>query len=69
MTESGTWFIESLMSDARQVAWDSLWEAVPARWTVGPASYDPGVLRSDGHLGAVERWVCGGGYLLRIARG
>jgi hypothetical protein len=40
------------MTDAREAAWDSLWEAIPARWTVGPVTYDPGVLRADGQLGA-----------------
>ena len=34
------------------MAWDSLWEAVPALWTVGRPSLDPGVIRSDGKLGA-----------------
>ena len=29
-----------------------MWEALPARWTIGPVTYDPGVLRSDGQLGA-----------------
>jgi hypothetical protein len=36
----------------RDAAWNSLWEAVPARWTVGPVTRDPGALRSDGHPGA-----------------
>jgi len=28
--------------DEREAAWDSLWGAGPARWAVGPPSYDPG---------------------------
>jgi hypothetical protein len=26
----------------RDAAWDAPWEAVPARWTIGPITYDPG---------------------------
>ena len=40
------------MTIDREAAWDSLWEAVPARWTVGMPSLDPGKLRLDGHMGA-----------------
>jgi hypothetical protein len=29
-----------------------LWEALPARWTIGPVSYDPGVVRAEGYRGA-----------------
>jgi hypothetical protein len=28
--------------DALDAAWDSLWEAMPARWTVARPSFDPG---------------------------
>jgi hypothetical protein len=35
-----------------EAAWEAVREAVPARWTVGPMSRDPGVRRSDGRLGA-----------------
>jgi hypothetical protein len=35
-----------------EAAWDRVWEALPARWRLGPVSRDPGALRSDGHLGA-----------------
>jgi hypothetical protein len=28
--------------DELEAAWDRLWEAIPARWTVGRPSYDPG---------------------------
>jgi hypothetical protein len=31
-----------VMSDEREEAWGRLHEALPARWTVGRASYDPG---------------------------
>jgi hypothetical protein len=41
-----------LPADALEVAWDSVHEALPARWRVGPVNYDPGVIRSEGHLGA-----------------
>jgi hypothetical protein len=37
---------------SRQSSWDAVWEALPARWTVGRPSYDPGVLRADGYRGA-----------------
>lgn len=40
------------MNDDRERAWDAVWEAMPARWTIGPVTYDPGVLRSDGQMGA-----------------
>jgi hypothetical protein len=36
----------------REEAWFAVHEALPARWAVGPVTYDPGVLRADGHLGA-----------------
>jgi hypothetical protein len=26
----------------REAAWDAVWEALPARWTVGPLTFDPG---------------------------
>jgi len=40
------------MSDEREAAWDAVHETLPALWRVGPVTYDPGVLRSDGHVGA-----------------
>jgi hypothetical protein len=40
------------MSKPLEAAWDAVHEALPARWLVGPVTYDPGVLRSDGYLGA-----------------
>jgi hypothetical protein len=33
-------------------AWSGVHEALPARWHVGPISYDPGVVRADGQRGA-----------------
>jgi hypothetical protein len=33
-------------------AWDAVHEALPARWAVGPVTYDPGVVRPDGLMGA-----------------
>lgn len=33
-------------------AWDAVHEALPARWNVGPPSFDPGALRPDGYRGA-----------------
>ena len=36
----------------RDGAWDSLWDALPARSHIGPITYDPAVLRADGQLGA-----------------
>ena len=44
-------------SSAAQRTWtdgarDSVWEALPARWTIGPVTYDPGVLHRDGQMGA-----------------
>jgi hypothetical protein len=39
-------------SEAFEEAWGAVHEALPARWRVGPVTYDPGVLRSDGQLGA-----------------
>jgi hypothetical protein len=35
-----------------EAAWDAVHEALPARWRVGPMTFDPGVLRADGRLGA-----------------
>jgi hypothetical protein len=40
------------MIDAGEAAWDAVHEALPARWRVGPVTFDPGVLRSDGQRGA-----------------
>jgi hypothetical protein len=37
---------------SRDGAWDSVHEALPARWLVGPVTYDPGVVRPDGLMGA-----------------
>jgi hypothetical protein len=39
-------------------AWDAVHEALPARWRVGQPSFDPGVVRPDGMLGAwsVTAW-------------
>jgi hypothetical protein len=31
------------MSNVRETAWAAVHEALPARWQVGPVSYDPGV--------------------------
>ena len=39
------------MTDAREAAWGAIHEALPARWHVGPVTYDPGVVRPDGYLG------------------
>jgi hypothetical protein len=36
----------------RDAAWDAVHEALPARWAVGPVTYDPVVLRDDGQMGA-----------------
>jgi|SRR5450759_461237 hypothetical protein len=36
----------------REEAWNAVHEALPARWAVGPPTYDPGVVRADGQLGA-----------------
>jgi hypothetical protein len=33
------------MVDEREEAWGTLHEALPARWTVGPGSYNPGERR------------------------
>jgi hypothetical protein len=33
-------------------AWGAVHEALPARWLVGPVTYDPGVVRPDGLMGA-----------------
>jgi hypothetical protein len=38
--------------NGREAAWDAVHEALPARWAVGPPTYDPGVVRTDGQLGA-----------------
>lgn len=35
-----------------EAAWDAVHEALPARWRVGPVTFDPGIVRSDGQLGA-----------------
>ena len=35
-----------------EAAWDAVHEALPARWRVGPVTYDPGVVRPDGMMGA-----------------
>lgn len=35
-------------------AWDAVHEALPARWQVGPVTYDPGALRKYGQMGAVR---------------
>lgn len=40
------------MLGPREAAWDAVHEALPARWRVGPITYNPGVLRADGHMGA-----------------
>jgi hypothetical protein len=42
----------------RDAAWDSVHDALPARWRVGPITFDPGALRTDGYLGAfsVTAW-------------
>jgi hypothetical protein len=36
------------MTDAREPAWDAVHEALPARWSVGPITHDPDVLRAGG---------------------
>ena len=38
--------------DRREAAWDAVHEALPARWHVGPPTFDPGVVRPDGLMGA-----------------
>jgi hypothetical protein len=35
-----------------EAAWFAVHEALPARWQVGPVTYDPGVVRPDGLMGA-----------------
>jgi hypothetical protein len=39
------------MDDPRVRAWHAVQEALPGRWRVGPITYDPGLLRSDGRRG------------------
>jgi hypothetical protein len=36
----------------REAAWFAVHEALPAFWRVGPITYDPGVVRPDGLMGA-----------------
>ena len=36
----------------RDAAWDAVWEALPARWTIGPVTFDLGVPRADGPMAA-----------------
>jgi hypothetical protein len=36
----------------RETAWDAVHEALPARWAVGPITFDPGAIRPDGLMGA-----------------
>ena len=38
--------------DIREAAWDGVHEALPARWHIGPITFDPGVIRPDGFRGA-----------------
>lgn len=39
-------------ADEREGAWDAIHEALPSRWQVGPPTFDPGVVRPDGLMGA-----------------
>ena len=39
-------------SGAVEAAWDAVHQALPARRRVGPVTYDPGVIRPDGLMGA-----------------
>ena len=40
------------LNHLREDAWGAVHEALPARWQVGPVTYDPGVVRPDGLMGA-----------------
>jgi len=37
---------------ALEAAWSAVHEALPPFWRVGPVTFDPGILRADGHMGA-----------------
>src|SRR5438034_8501586 len=36
----------------REASWSAVHEALPALWRVGPVTYDPGLARPDGLMGA-----------------
>ena len=55
------------MRSGRDAAWDAVHEALPARWNVGPVSYDPG--RSTWVVTAIDTRTTGRGKLPQTVSG